>query len=262
MSPARSGSTFLEFMLTSHQDIVAVGETRQVINHLQHESLETFKSRVCSCGQEAKACSFWGGILDQFESLSELERLDLLLDRFQNLYPCKIMLDSSKTPQYIESYLGRRNEKKIGSIKVIFLIRDFRGWTHSIIKHRKMSGLNSVWDSSVFLNSYRWLFTTMRWLKKLKRFDLPYIVVFYENLIFDTKDTLNRIYNFMNIPDPVLKLNPIDVHELFGSPGMIDYPERGEGIIYDKSWMDEVSYSLMGPFLLPVLMINRKLSRY
>ena len=137
MSLSRSGSTFLEFLLANNSNIVTVGEVNHVLNEYcqMNPPKNPPHGACCSCGEKPNECHFWGPILPTFYKSSKIEGLSLVLERFQEIYPDKMMVDSSKIWDVIEYYylskLISAKEPNI-SLKVLLLVRDFRAWTCSM----------------------------------------------------------------------------------------------------------------------------------
>lgn len=260
LCPARSGSTFLQFLLSNHEKIVGIGELNEVLKKYCGNTESLSKSVTCSCGNPAKLCLFWGPILKNIDSIKPKDGFIEILQYFKKRFPDKILLDSSKSGTFLEDfYLNtlRPCDSQNIHIKLLFLIRDFRGWSTSIKKHNLRLNRNKIWKNSIIVNSYRWLFTSLKWFRKVQRLNIPFLPVYYENLVFDLDSQLKRIYNFLNLN--YLDANvysPIETHELFGSPSLKSDPEKMTNIVYDTEWMKNYFFFLIGPTLFPPALFN------
>jgi len=187
--------------------------------------------------------------------------LDQILQHSSDMYPGKIMLDSSKSTQFLKDFYLSEKMKRNLDIKVLSLSRDFRGWITSVLKYRKRAGMFGWWHTNKLLNAYRWLYTTIRWKYKLNQWSVPVQPVFYENLIFDMETSLDQIYQFLEINDAVTKLQPLEAHELYGSPAMKENSDRMYQVIYDPAWMNDLYFNIFGILLSPVYIYNAYLAK-
>src|SRR4051812_29017973 len=164
----RSGSTFLESLLSSNPDCVCVGEVRWIWERGLKEN------HLCSCGEPFRECSFWTAVLNQafggssvldaqrliedqrsldriryilplvfprFRSAAFTERLRNHADILARLYSAilkvsgkQVVVDSSKDPTY--GYLLAASPRI--SLSVLHLVRDSRAvaFSWSRKKHR------------------------------------------------------------------------------------------------------------------------------
>ena len=117
----RSGSTLLEYLLTTHPAVVACGEVER---HLRRFG----RRKVCTCGRRLTKCPIWGTFQHRSGRLRgwDHEHLDLaLLEHVQGEYA--VMVDSSKTawgstltPLWLSQKLGQ-------DFLLVHLVRDPRG---------------------------------------------------------------------------------------------------------------------------------------
>ncbi|MDB4442857.1 sulfotransferase, partial [bacterium] len=271
LSLSRSGSTFLQSLIGSHGEIVGIGEVGHVLKEYCQEItppiLSENKSNHCSCGVERKECVFWGAVLRKLPLLSKEAGFELVLKHFNNVFPNKVLLDSSKSINILEEYylprLGTLKDRGLGlNVKVLFLVRDFRGWVTSIKKHNLRLGRSKIWYTSTLVNSYKWLYVTLRWLRKLKNQDIAFLPICYDNLIFDTEMQMQRIYEFIELPwRNGIKVSYADIHELYGNLNVRSNPRRMDSIVYDNDWMHNWNFSIWSPAYAPVALFNASYAR-
>lgn len=264
LSPARSGSTFLQSLIGSHEKIIGIGEVSHVLKvycqGVTPPLLSEKNSKHCSCGFERDECIFWGTVLGKLPLLSREAGFEVVLKQFDKVFTNKVLLDSSKSGNFLEEYYLPRlrsckSKELCLKVKVLFLVRDFRGWVTSIKKHHLRLGRSKIWDTSTLVNSYKWLYTTLKWLYRLGKHDIPFLPIFYDNLIFDTENQMQRIYDFIELPCPCdIAVSYTGIHELYGSPTVKSNPHRMNSIAYDNDWMQNWTFSLWGPaFVMPAL---------
>jgi hypothetical protein len=257
LSPARSGSTFLQFLLGGHEQIIPLGEVSHVLQEYCRTRSSLTATGHCSCGSLRQSCPFWGAILKKLPILTPQDGFRLILERSSQVYPAKILVDASKSGVFLEehylNHIQQGNRLQI-RLRIIFLVRDFRGWVTSIRNHRVRKGEGNFWKKSRIISSYRWLYTSIKWLYRVRNLNLPFLPVYYEHLVFNTERELRRIYDFLGLVcTRTIALSPQATHELYGSPTMKADTKNLSQIVYDTQWMKDWRFALYGPILsLPI----------
>ena len=131
-SLGHSGSTLLNLLIGRHPKMIGLGEVNNSIGKINK------KQNMCTCGLSALECQIWGEVLkkeinDKYNSIT-----DIYTDLFQlvhNKYgKDKIICDSSKNIEWFNKI-----NKQVINNKVIFLVKDVRAYSHSLIrKNRKI----------------------------------------------------------------------------------------------------------------------------
>ena len=154
----RSGTTLLHFLVGSHPRCIALGEVTGYLNHAERT--------MCSCGVYTDECLFWSGVKER--------SYDAVKARVAEYYgPDKIMVDASKT---------RSGLDRLGDAKVLYCIRDVRGWAVS-------QRMESV-------------FGYLRWHRRNKRemnLDRDFLVVSYDELILRLQDSRQRLMSYLGL---------------------------------------------------------------
>ena len=124
----RSGSTLLEYLLTTDPNVVGCGE---VARHVRK-----FRTRkACTCGRPAPECPVWGSFqvgLKRANGLDHGAMTHALLEQVSAKY--NAMVDSSKTA-WGSSFMPFRLRRKLGSdFLLVHLVRDPRAVCWSTIK--------------------------------------------------------------------------------------------------------------------------------
>jgi len=264
VSLVRSGSTFLQYLLSAHPGIIGLGEIGLTIREYIKPSGPSKLALSCTCGEEPRSCPFWAPILQELRGRSKLEAFKLVLERFVKLFPGKVLLDSSKQFSYFKELYIPIIEAGYLNVtpKIIFLVRDFKGWSFSIKRHLIKDGKANLWNAGFLFNSYRWLYLNLKLFNQVKRSNVPVLFIYYENLVFDLERQLHRIYNFLDLEFAEPRtFDKAVLHELYGSQSMKRAAAKGMGVIYDSDWMQEWWFLLYGPLLLPVAVFNKKCAR-
>jgi hypothetical protein len=253
---SRSGSTFLQFLLASHPRVVGVGEISHTINRYVSR-IRPDREHVCSCGQEATACPAWGPILPELPALEPTTAHRHILRHFAATYPGQILLDSSKTREGLGYYRerGAGGRQLAVDLRVLCMVRDFRGWTLSVDKARRRRGLP---ERKHLRTCYQWLYANARNLVLLERARIDYLFLSYENLVFDMARELVRIGAFLGVDLAAadLDMSRAEHHDLFGNPMKRD-PGRSTRVAYDDTWKSSWRPGAALPLLAPIYAVNR-----
>lgn len=254
---ARSGTTFLELVLSGHKDIVGLGEISQTIDGICQIPQDIKKygiwidiqKRSCSCGESVDGCEFWGDFKGKDWSKTEL--FEVIFQRAKEVFPNKVIVDSSKHITSYEKYYLRSNSVKP---RVVLLIRDFRSWIPSISKHAQKLNLRAP---SYVYQGYRWYWANRRYIKFFSDAGVDFLVVSYERLVFDFEAEISRIAEFVGV-DTEKFGGEATAHDVYGSlhkniGSKIKMPK------YDYSWMADSNLSALNPLLLPQLILNKKI---
>lgn len=223
----RSGSTLLSRMLGEVEGCVSVGE----LQYIWERSF--LQNRLCGCGKPARECTFWNAVVDEafggwkgFD-LNEIIELQRSIDKTRNipvilmggkrskvqrfqqhlsrLYRAiltvsgsRIIVDSSKAP----SYAFLLNSTPEVDVRLVHLVRDSRGvafsWRRKVVmpdftgETRFMPQVAPT-RSALVWSGFNFALELYKWLNPRR-----YILVRYEDVIFDTDNELKRIVHFAN----------------------------------------------------------------
>jgi len=262
-SLSRSGSTFLQLLLSSHPEIVGLGEIAHVI---KTGGVPTARQAAggsdgsCTCGHPAADCEFWAPLMPEMAQSDEHALHRNILARFKEQFPDKLLLDSSKSEkQFAKYYL--QPDSGAGDLRVIFLIRDFRGWVRSVQKHVRKTPGGSFIYRSYLATSYLWYLKNRSIMQMLRRSGVSFLCVSYENLVFHLDEEVERILRFLDVgqvPPGDLDLGKAVMHELFGSPTIRSSTRHRSQVVYDQSWFCDLRYVVRSPLMLPVLHFNHQ----
>jgi hypothetical protein len=235
----RSGSTLLERMLARHPQVASVGEMRDIF---QRGCLE---NRRCGCGAPFADCAFWSAVgveafggwhnidaaaladarhhVDGLRYLPWLagrrgsegyERrfrelagaLDRMYAAIARVAGAEVVVDSSKIPTY--ALLLHRTSSV--DLRIVHLVRDSRGvvfsWQKSVARPDAIQGVD-------YMHRYTTAGASARYAAHnaatgvLRRMNVPYLRLRYEDLVSDVPAALTRTFAFIA---PELQPPPIN----------------------------------------------------
>ena len=244
------GTTWLGILFTRFlNNGVCLGEIeaalRETVTRIAHE-----QKGHCTCGELTSDCEFWSRIAAaEDKSFSTPQRFQMLLENFQDHYPGKVMIDTSKfTKTLDDSWLAPEFSDKL-DIRFIHLVRDYRGWSLSRMKAYKNKGRRkSLWRHCI-----QWWLRNDARARYLEKIDHPVMTLSYESLIFDFNKQLERISEFTGmeiLPEPNGR-EDMHVHDCHGNTMRLD-PKNFSEFRYDYKWLLEGRFGLLGPLLWPV----------
>ncbi|UZS00182.1 sulfotransferase [Chondrinema litorale] len=250
MGIGHSGSTFLQMLLSSHEQIVGMGEVSLLLKNRNKESIPQ-----CSCGDSVENCKVWGGLLNELKnSDDDIQAFQNILLQFQEKFPSKILIDSSKNLISFKKYYANKSLKDI-EVNVIFLVRDFRSWVISREKNNKRKSRNNY---GVVYNAYKWYYRNRRKLNYLKSAGIPFTVISYEDLVLQKAKTLKKISSFLDIPNDYSEIHQAEMHDIYGNR-MKNDTSKNKQIYYDNSWMKMNQTAFISPLLMLPYALNKKL---
>ena len=184
-SRGHSGSTLLDLLISSHSQVVSVGELKMLSRHFDDP---------CTCGADNLAsCPFWIKVDQRLQAAGypELKALDVgstgpqpfhdhnraLYETVAEVSGCDVVVDSSKNLDRLQSLLDFTSF----DVCVIHLTRDPFGVVWSNLKRGR--------DWRYHARNYS--FAMARTLKYLRNHQ--HLVVRYEDMVTDTEATMRRV---------------------------------------------------------------------
>lgn len=250
LSLGHSGSTLLDLLLGSSPEAVSCGELYDVARGKNARGGDD--QGVCGCGLSIKDCPVW----------SKVKATCLDTNSDKETYCCalkaiagetnRVIIDSSKR---LDAYQAAVALAKAGEIdlKVLFLVRDVRGWTASYVARNKK---NNLPKESVVRLMMRWNKHNQQLENSLKQNETEYLAVSYEELIFDTPGTLKKVCDFggVQIGDGETFA---DNHVGLGNRTKNNAKKKFE-IVYDARWLHDSNINRWFALLWPVQKTNRR----
>jgi hypothetical protein len=220
----RSGTSLLQFLVGALPGYVALGEILSLIGSPQ--AISRAGTSSCSCGTTIAECSFWGELVPRLKGDGSYAPV---LEHFERIYPGQVPVDSSKDASVVL--------RQVPDSRVLFSIRDVRGWTVSQNRQNLLG----------FLCWYR----GNRRLTAILR-DRDHLVVGYSELALRTEQSFHRVAEFLGISDdpPDFRTFGSAEHHAVHVNRMKNQPEKMRTVAYDYRWFRETKW-VMPWVLLP-----------
>lgn len=228
-----SGSTILDIILSKHPETVGLGETYAVLREKERAFEDTHN--FCSCGSDLEKCPLWKEYLvwqKENKGKSYENKYKNLLKIVSEKIGKDVVIDSSKNDWMLE-VIKKLSDAGEVDLKVIFLLRDARGWAASRYDLGVKAGRKIRFYPKYFYNWYK----MNRKLKKLLEKDnYDYIQVSYEELAFNTEEKIRDIFEFTGLDPDIFNIDfPPNTHIAYGNRTKKDAHKK-KAILYDSRW--------------------------
>lgn len=244
-----SGSTLLNFLLGSQNQITGLGEVDKILNS---DSRDKFMKRYisgekypCSCRELPSDCPFWKpySTIIKNNDLTYAGYYKELIRICREELGSDFIADSSKNINSLDRLYSSLPEIGVphDQFFVIHLVKDVRSMAVSNIRSKNRT--SSIWKSynnwkekNLVIDSY------------LNSNNIQSINIGYEELAISTGFIMNSIAEFLGLDIPSVKstLNPMDSHILFGNKMRLN-DKHANSIEYDYQWFTEPKVSI--PYL-------------
>lgn len=264
MSDVRSGSTLLEYMLASNDNVVSIGEAHHLKSYLVGGYSGKRWRHTCSCGVKLTECPFWTSVLSEntkklvkeystsFErqKMSSLslnpnyekdehftQRIQLYSQLLQSLATSSkavFVTDSSKREhQGLALYHHLPND-----VKLIYLKRDLRAVVLSKLKWQNQIHARSSSVLAIVIGSLFHRFRQNRAFNKVKSRDK--IAITYSDLCAHPQRTTQLIATTLDMGQlgAPRYFERSKSHTIGGTP---DKREK-QPIVYDDSWKQQLRH--------------------
>lgn len=273
ISNARSGSTLLEYLLSSNDNTISVGELNNLDSHLNHGRLGKTWGWKCSCGEDFDKCSFWRKVFDElrardidyknrtsiyendrniFTKLISIKYDHILnkpvIDLLNNIYDVifqdsgiQLIVDSSKNPlQGLALYKNLNAD-----VKIIYLKRDIRAVVFSMQKWEKKHENKNSSLFKLLIISIAFHLKSRRCLQKVSSEDKYHLT--YEKLAKYPQQAIDELmtyFGYASYPTPEY-MEYTNRHSVGGTPTRFEKRK----IEYDDSWITKAKKRPVFSFL-------------
>ena len=242
------GSTLLSFFLSSHPQIINLGEVK---------TRTWLKDRYCTCGHPVDQCQFYHGYFETFNDLKQKAPLsmrntsplqflwrkripvspspqsamhslyDSLQDRIHQQYPeAMYWIDSSKSIWMLNAWLSILPSD---TIRIIWLRRNTKATVSSFVKRGK--SFLSAW-MSIRLNDRM----TNKFLKANK---IPFLEVRYDRFYEHWADEAKRLSDFLQVNIPATYASHANHHVISGNEKTrTEFATHFNGLRKDEEWVN------------------------
>ena len=195
----RSGSTLLEYLMTSHSEVVACGEVER---HLRNFG----RKKVCTCGRRVNLCPVWGAFLHKKGRMKDWdhERLTLALrEHVSSEY--SVMVDSSKTA-WGSLFFPFQLSRKLGQdFLLVHIVRDPRGvcWSAMRTEGRpRKAPRNSTRSTRALRAAIGWMAANLACEAFRLRHPESYLSIRYEDLTRSPGKVIRKILDRVSLRLP------------------------------------------------------------
>jgi hypothetical protein len=273
---AHSGSTLLDLMLSGHPRLIGVGEVYSLFDPKQKDWLNHVDEVACSCGKHMDQCAFWGPTSERLRSIvaqgkSARKSYQTFLSSFYDHFgPAYIPVDISKTDEALRVLIDLKEVE----VKVVFLIRDVRSWTISMLEVNQRAGELNLAD---IVKKYRWkawkplseripvkyfwhwYLVNRRTKRLLQQAGLPALQVGYEELSLYPDFILKQVCEFLQIDFAanMLSLSETRGHVILGNR-MRSQPNKRQRVTYDERWFYSTKWLLSSVLFPGIIRYNNR----
>jgi len=241
-SKGRSGSTLLDLLISSHNQVTSLGEINVLSARRKKiwrkKSPQTVLESRCTCGAKPILdCLFWQGV-EQFSGIP-LQELDMdsedpvifkqhnraIFQAAAAVSGSEFIIDSSKNIRRLKKLVAIKDF----NIKPIHLIRHPGGVVYSYIKR----GKNWLTHTRQYTNNFM---HTRRLLENRHSF-----TIYYEELASTPQQTLAKLMKWLGLPfqDTQLNWKSTPHHNIFGNK--MRFSEDSQ-IKLDNEWKKKLSW--------------------
>ena len=214
----RSGSTLLEYLLSSHPALVACGEVQRSFRRF-----EVKKERLCTCGQRLPKCHVWAPFHERWGNLKgrPVDELTLaLLETVSSDY--QVMVDSSKTAWGSLSIPWRLSRKIGQNFLLVHLVRDPRGVCWSSIRTSSRPRKNvRTWPPAISAMRAALGWTVANLACEIFRWRFPkrYLRVRYDDMVRAPNEVVSEVLSHtkLSAPAALLAIGQTNRHQLHGN---------------------------------------------
>lgn len=270
-----SGSTLMDLIIGSSSNAFGLGEVCffNSYNYGLHDSkLYDINTRICSCGSEFEKCKFWDRVGDHFEGEVNISKNYTLKETLKGIWNIvcpfspfrfnisnnddgelfnavvKVLSEKNDTTDYlIDSSKDPRRLLKLESLlqkeklKVLFLVRDIRGYVNSYTNPDKWRVKDAGLKPQNFLRvAFRWLAVNLSIKIYLALHDIDSIFVVYDQFCQNPDYTLNKIREKWGIDIPIDYISSIRETEYHNIHGNLLKFSNIEDIRWDQSWKEQL----------------------
>lgn len=224
---AHSGTTIMDRILSSFPGVVGLGEVEQMWRKAERG---TFGGARCPCGETAERCPYWGRILGRphptqghfFQAVVEAAAA-----AGQNA-----LVDTSKAMVGVSHYARLRQSGDVKRVVMLRLVRDPRGWVHSMMRRIETRPDDVVAIRGLF---YRWLLASLRLDSRAHRPDVEKLYVWYDKLVLDREEA--ELGRRLGLPAPSAGISLSDANQHAVAGNKFVFSERRASLSYDGRWL-------------------------
>lgn len=224
---AHSGTTILDRVLSCFPGVVGLGEVEQI---WQKTRVNSVGGACCPCGETPAGCPYWSRILGRPHATQEeffRAVVEVAAEAGQTA-----LVDSSKAMVGVSHYGRLRAPGLVERVVMLRLVRDPRGWVHSIMRRSEIPHDDVTAIRRLF---YRWLLGSLKLDRRAHRPDVEKLYVWYDKLVLDREEAL--LGQRLGLPEAPggISLRDANQHAVAGNKFV--FSPRRETLSYDGRWL-------------------------
>lgn len=225
---AHTGTTIIDRILSCYPGTIGLGEAEHLVRKINRGTIGTLP---CPCGATTSECSFWGGIVaQQYATPAAFFAKVVETSRAQGY---SAIVDSSKSVGTSAQYLRLLAHGDISDLSILRVVRDPRGWVHSIMRREDGNPNDEKTIRGLF---YRWLLGSIKLDQKARRRAGNLTYVWYDKLILEREeDKLASLIGLPSLPTSGISLVQANQHAIAGNK--FAFSKKREKLTYDTRWM-------------------------
>jgi hypothetical protein len=233
-----SGSTLLEYLLASHEKVLACGEVVSAIR-------ERGRKERCTCGQLAKDCPIWGTLQDTPNRLDGWTHEGLVLALIEAARDggYDLMVDSSKTPWTQVMAPFRLRDDLDERFVLLHIVRDPRAVSWSAVKKAGRQGTRPLTALRSAGAALGWSLANIACEIFGRRYPAHYVRIRYEDLARDPTSVMQALLPRL-LPGEIWRPEDIGTgtnrHQLYGNRLRARSLSLGE-IAEDVAWKKDMA---------------------
>lgn len=246
-----SGTTILGLLLPQYGQAVGLGEVEPALRLKPDNPRD--RNQLCTCGKRVVDCDVWAPVLNRAAGKSRAERHALLLQHCRESYPGAALIDASKTVKMLNKTWLSPELKDQVDIRVINIVRDYRGWSLTQQRKHYQRGGIARWKF-LYWHCLAWYVRNRQRAREIRELDLPVMTLSYESLVFNQQEELKRIAEFTGLTLSNRADDPgrVHLHDCHGNSRVRKSSSNYTEMRYDYRWTLDTRFLLLAPLLIPI----------
>jgi len=226
---AHTGTTIIDRILSCYPGVIGLGEVEHIFKKIDRRTIHKLN---CPCGATSTECPFWGHLTaKRYGSTAEF-LMDVVNTARSQGY--STIIDSSKSVGTSTQYSQMAGRGEISDLSVLRIVRDPRGWVHSMMRREKIPPTDHATLRGLF---YRWLLSSIKLDTKVQRKSDRLIYVWYDKLILAREeDRLADLVGLPPAPNDEISLHTANQHAIAGNK--FAFSKKREKLTYDTRWLE------------------------
>ena len=226
---AHTGTTIIDRILSCYPGVIGLGEVEHIFKKIDRRTIHKLN---CPCGTSSSECPFWGPITTRRYGSTADFFADVVGTARSQGY--STIIDSSKSVGTSIQYSQMAGRGEISDFSVLRIVRDPRGWVHSMMRREKIPPTDHAALRGLF---YRWLLSGIKLDTKVQKRSDRLVYVWYDRLILAREE--DRLAALLGLPPAAndeISLHTANQHAIAGNK--FAFSKKREKLTYDTRWLE------------------------